>query len=302
MGVTIESKNSEPTQNVYRIRLPMRIQSSKRKKTALNLNIYRNLHHRSLHAQKVNFGKLAKKLLKDLPPLGKIRLHYDVFPETKRRLDIMNVGSVVDKYFSDCLTDEGIVIDDNNIYLDFVSFGFGGLTSKGNEHVLVTITEIEPRKEDHMRTNTVLDLGDFSEDAAKYLESINVTGLMINDDDGEITLTAVMTTDAKVEEPAAPKKRRGGGRPAGSKNKPKDTTNDVESTSESNADSGDGGTTTTSEEKSEGGTSVNTEASNNAKNLFEDSPEGSSKTENTTKEESGDTTSKSKVGSSIFDD
>lgn len=210
---------------VFKIKLPMRIKTSSKKKQALNLNVYRNLHHRSLHAQKREFEKLAKKLLRGIPPLGVITLHYEVFVESKRRLDIMNVGSIVDKYFSDSLTSEGIIKDDDYRNIPRVSFTFGGKVDK--EHVLVTITEIEKRKED-TPMRVLLDQADIQKALTTYVGIMgipNATGIRLKCDAEGIVTAEVTFDETNDDEPpledAKPKKRGRGGRPAGSKNKPK---------------------------------------------------------------------------------
>ncbi len=210
--------------------LPMRVKTSSKKKQALNLNVYRNLHHRSLHAQKKKFEELAKKLLRGIPPLGVITLHYEVCVETKRRLDIMNVGSIIDKYFSDSLTAHGIIRDDDYKNIPRVSFSFGGLVDK--EHVLVTITEIEKRKESKpMRV--LLDKDDIQKALTTYVAGLNIpnaSGVVLSVVSGAITAEVLFDTteteptpeeDTPFDAAPAPKKRGRGGRPAGSKNKPK---------------------------------------------------------------------------------
>ncbi len=201
----------------------MRVRTSSKKKQALNLNVYRNLHHRSLHAQKKKFEELAKKLLRGIPPLGVITLHYDVCVETKRRLDIMNVGSIIDKYFSDSLTAHGIIRDDDYKNIPRVSFAFGGFVDK--EHVLVTITEIEPRS---TPMRVLLDDQDIQKALTTYVHLLNIpnaSGVKITTADGELTAEVMFGPVPDENEPTpdetAPKKRGRGGRPRGSKNLPK---------------------------------------------------------------------------------
>ena len=204
----------------------------------MNLNVYRNLHFRSLSAQKNKFYEVAKKLLRGIPPLGVITLHYEVFVETKRRLDIMNVGSIVDKYFSDTLTSEGVIEDDDFNNIPSVSFAFGGFADK--EHILVTITEIEKRKED-TPMRVLLDQNDIQEALTTYISTLNIpnaAGVKLDVVDGminaEITFLPLtnptapedMATQPEGEVPTKPKRR--GGRPAGSKNKPKNQEKEVD--------------------------------------------------------------------------
>ncbi len=204
----------------------MRVRTSSKKKQALNLNVYLNLHHRSLHVQKKKFEELAKKLLRGIPPLGVITLHYEVCVETKRRLDVMNVGSIIDKYFSDCLTAYGIIVDDDYKHIPRISFSFGGFVD--TEHVLVTITEIE-RRSTPMRV--LLDTADIQKALTTYVDGLsipNANGVQLDYANGVITaevLFGTTETDAPAADPefdnAPPKKRGRGGRPKGSKNLPK---------------------------------------------------------------------------------
>jgi len=200
---------SNPTQRAHSISLPMRIQTSSKKQTALNLNVYRNLHHRSHHALKKKFEKLATDLLGDIPPMGRIRLHYSVCPQTRRRLDIMNVCSVIDKYFSDALTENGIIEDDDYTHLDFVSCGFGGLAPK--EHVLVTITEIEER--DPMKLAMTAELGaeDIKEAIANYVstkvdQEVSPSDVVMNN--ANSATVTVGDAPAATTTPAPKRKRR----------------------------------------------------------------------------------------------
>lgn len=188
----------------------MRIQTSRKKQTALNLNIYRNLHHRSNNALKVKFKELAEKRLKGMPQLGRIRLHYSICPKSKRRLDIGNVGSIVDKFFSDVLTESGIIEDDDFTRLDFVSFGFGGLAKE--EHVLVTITEIEERTNMKLSMTAQLSADDIREAAAAWVSEQTGQAATASDIVLSADVTAVATlgdaTASTTTKPATKVKRR----------------------------------------------------------------------------------------------
>lgn len=250
----------------------------------MNLNVYRNLHFRSLSAQKNNFAKIAKKLLQDIPSMGTIGLHYAVCPGTKRRLDIGNVASIIDKYFSDCLTEYGVIEDDNYKYIPFVSSGFGGLAKE--EHVLVTITEIEPRKKTDMRI--LLDQPDIQQalDNFVYDQGIKgATGVQLSVVDGEVVAEVLIGTAKATpvpEKKTTPAKKGRGGRPAGSKNKPKEPV-DVETTTDSSTDVGSGGTTPTPETEAPV-PAKETEGKSPSKNLFGETPEESSSTKDSAPE------------------
>lgn len=289
---------AEPTQREFKLKLPMRFRTSKKKVTALNLNVYRNLHYRTLTALKHKAQDHGKKLLREakVPPLGRIRLRYQVFIKIKRELDISNVCSIVDKFFSDTLQYAGIIEDDNWKFIDDVSFGFGGLSTE--EHVLVTITEIEPRKGNAMRI--LLDEDEIQkalEDFVATLGLSGVTGVDLNtDDDGNITAEVLMG-----EAKAKPKTKRGGRQP-GSKNKPKEPTEDVDVSGE-DSDAGDGTGDAESAEVGAPADKADTPSkagNSSSKNLFGDEETESSASDSP--EEAEDTPTPTRVKkSSIFD-
>ena len=293
-----------PTHREFKLKLPMRFRTSRKKVTALNLNVYRNLHYRSLTALKHKFQDHGAKLLRDakVPPLGRIRLRYQVFARTKREFDVANICSIVDKFFSDTLQHAGIIEDDNWKFLDDVSFGFGGFATE--EHVLVTITEIEPRKGNAMRI--LLDEDEIQKALEAFVATLGlsgVTGVDLNsDNDGNITAEVLMG-----EAKAKPKTRRGGRKP-GSKNKPKEPEDDVE-TPDEDSDAGDGagdaespegdGSTDEADTPAKAETETKTGKSS-GKNLFGDEETESSASDSP--EESTDTEAPAKVKkSSIFD-
>lgn len=285
------------THREFEIKLPMRFRTSSKKVTALNLNVYRNLHYRSLTALKHKFQDHGKKLLREanIPPLGRIRLRYRVFAKTKREFDIANICSIVDKFFSDTLQHAGIIEDDNWKFLDDVSFGFGGLATE--EHVLVTITEIEPRKGNAMRI--LLDEDEIQKALEAFVATLGLTGVtgvdLTSDDDGNVTAEVLMG-----EAKAKPKTRRGGRQP-GSKNKPKEPVEDVD-VSDEDGDAGDGaGDAEPAEDEApadKADTSTKAGGSS-SKNLFGDEETESSESDSPEESEDAPTTKVKK--SSIFD-
>lgn len=227
----------DPSMRVFVLVLPWTefANQKKTKKEALNLNVYRNLYYRALSAMKKNFDARAKDLIKDgeIPPLGKVWLHYEIHPNQKGRVDTMNVGSIVDKFFSDSLTGAGIIEDDDYTRVVFNSFSFGCVV-KGEAFVKVHITELEPRKERAMRV--LLDEEDIQAALEAYVSERGIsgaTGVKLSAEGGELTaevlfgttLAQTKTTDDE-DQPPKPAKNRGG-RPAGSKNKPKEDSDDV---------------------------------------------------------------------------
>lgn len=121
--------------------LPISIEMGVRKKknVYLNLNVYRNMPFNQNNTLK----KLFKKEVEDLVPnfyFEEFSIHYDIFLPNKLKRDIMNVGSIVDKFFCDTLVELERVPDDNYNYLKDVSFSFGGLSETKIGYVVATIT------------------------------------------------------------------------------------------------------------------------------------------------------------------
>lgn len=118
--------------------LPLSLDVGAKKQVALNLNVYRNLHPYLNNKAKVAFKELALPLLKGIPRQEKIHLHYEFFAPNKARRDLMNVVSVVDKFFSDALPEAGVIDDDHADIVVSTSSAFGGV-DKTNPRIRVTI-------------------------------------------------------------------------------------------------------------------------------------------------------------------
>ena len=247
---------------IFQLKLPMRMETNKGgDKESLNLNIYRNLHFRKLSHQKNAFHRKIDPLLSGFPKLGKISLHYEVNPKTNGRLDTMNVGSIVDKYFSDTLVEAGVILDDDYSNVVFNSFSFG-CVCPNDPHVLVTITEIEPRRNQPMRV--LLDQTEIQQALENFVQTLGLSGItgveLTADADGHINAEIVMGVQ-KLPKPNAPVYRetdssgiivrpKRGGRPLGSKNKPKES-EDVATDGQDSFDSDGTGTPEPTEEEAD---------------------------------------------------
>ena len=216
---------------VFQLKLPMRMKVNKGgDEESLNLNVYRNLHFYKLNHQKKAFHDFVKPLLRGLPSMEAISLHYEINPKGGSRLDTMNVGSIVDKFFSDALVLNQIIPDDDYKHVVGISFSFGSLCPN-DPHVLVTITETQPRKETPMRI--LLDQNEIQQALEAFVATMGLPGasgveLTVNGDEiqAEIimddVISGAVTLPASTNTPTSdqPVKRRGG-RVLGSKNKPK---------------------------------------------------------------------------------
>ena len=97
------------------VMLPRKTRASKR--VSLNMNTYRNLHHRTSNDAKKAYTKLVSEQLIDLDIQTPVEITYKVYKASNRRLDKMNVISVVSKFLLDAITEYGCWEDDNDIHV-----------------------------------------------------------------------------------------------------------------------------------------------------------------------------------------
>ena len=106
---------------IYKIISPLFVtlprKTVKDKRIALNMNTYRNLHHRISNDAKKAYSEALREQLKDLSIQTPVEVTYKVYKGSKRRLDKMNVVSVVSKFLLDSITDYGCWEDDNDDYV-----------------------------------------------------------------------------------------------------------------------------------------------------------------------------------------
>lgn len=120
---------------------PLKVLINRKTPFTINLNQYRNAHHHLLDDAKKDFAEIVKPRLIDIPKLDQIRMSYILYPRTKILCDVANVCSITDKFFSDCLTAEGKIPDDNYNHVIMVAFGFGEI-DKLNPRVDVIIESL----------------------------------------------------------------------------------------------------------------------------------------------------------------
>ena len=89
----------------------------KDKRIALNMNTYRNLHHRISNDAKKAYSEALREQLRNLSIQTPVEVTYKVYKASKRRLDKMNVISVVSKFLLDSITDYGCWEDDSDDYV-----------------------------------------------------------------------------------------------------------------------------------------------------------------------------------------
>jgi len=102
---------------MLRFSVPLFVNVSKNKKFILNLNNYRNAHHRTLGNAKNNFSEIVEGLRLYNKHRGAMqtpaRFHYGYFPASKRSYDRDNIRSIIDKFLGDALINCGMLADDN---------------------------------------------------------------------------------------------------------------------------------------------------------------------------------------------
>jgi len=106
---------------------PLKVNVSKRRHFILNLNGYRNAHYRTLSASKSAFFEAMKSQVKELPGWHRVSVRFTMFPQTKRRMDISNTCSIIDKYLMDVVVALGKLPDDDYRHVIKVSYHYGGV-------------------------------------------------------------------------------------------------------------------------------------------------------------------------------
>ena len=128
---------------MWTIELPLAVQVSSKTWFMLNLNVYRNAHHRTLDKAKKEFTERVMPLVKHLPKLDRVLIAYTLYTPTQRSVDVANVCSIVDKFFSDTLVKAGKLEDDNRKILPIIAFADGGIDNI-NPRVEANIHSIGP--------------------------------------------------------------------------------------------------------------------------------------------------------------
>ena len=111
-----------------KIDLPLEVYYSKKKKFILNLNNYRNAHYRVLSISKRLYSENLVPRLKGFDRFTEpVSLTYTYYARSKRRLDISNPCSIIDKFTCDALVKAEILEDDSFKQIKEVVYKFGGV-------------------------------------------------------------------------------------------------------------------------------------------------------------------------------
>ena len=91
--------------------------TTKDKRVYLNLNVYRNLYHQTNNEVKKAYLEAVKSQLEGKQIKTPVNITYQVFKGSNRKLDKMNVVSIVSKFLLDSVTELGCWPDDNDEYV-----------------------------------------------------------------------------------------------------------------------------------------------------------------------------------------
>ena len=303
--------------DLYQVRIPTYVHVSKKNQKAVNLNVYRNLHHHHLNTQKKNFADEVKPLLRDKPRAERVWIHYTIFAPRNGRLDTMNVGSIADKYFSDTMVEAGKIPDDNMDHIVLSTFSFGGVVPMDG-HVIATVNILKKESE-NMRI--ILDQEDIQNALNAYVKTLNIPNaenaevdLSIDyhhsDSDGDAIVAEVIMGEAKPKNKGGRPRKKPEPNPKVKEevaDAPEESADSSDEGSGSDSDTGGGDDETATSEAGEESTAEETakpetEGKTKKGNLFgdEESPSSDS-TKSETTEKSGASKVKTTKKSSIFD-
>ena len=125
-----------------KIDLPLEVYYTKNKKFILNLNNYRNAHYRTLsNAKKIYADNLVDRI--SYPKYEEpVVLTYTYYAKSKRRLDVSNPCSIIDKFTCDALVKAGVLEDDSSKQIKQVIYKYGGI-DKENPRCELVIKKID---------------------------------------------------------------------------------------------------------------------------------------------------------------
>jgi len=125
-----------------KIDLPLEVYYTKNKKFILNLNNYRNAHYRILsNAKKIYADNLVDRI--SHPKYEEpVVLTYTYYAKSKRRLDVSNPCSIIDKFTCDALVKAGVLEDDSSKQIKKVIYKYGGI-DKENPRCELVIKKID---------------------------------------------------------------------------------------------------------------------------------------------------------------
>lgn len=109
----------------YRFELPL---YGVIKKGAINVNWYRNAHHRESNNAKIKFKQMIQDQLDQFDEIKTpIKIKYTYYKKINNTPDLDNFVGTVKKFFQDALVESGLIEDDNINFIVESSEKYGGL-------------------------------------------------------------------------------------------------------------------------------------------------------------------------------
>ena len=129
----------------FTVRMPITVEIGvrKKKKYYINLNIYRNKIGFLMNNVKKEYHRIAEPLIPQDMKFNKAKIIYTLYLPDKRKRDVGNVLSMVDKYFCDSLVTLGVLEDDNYMHIEEIDFRLGGFDPKERGYVDIIVQEVE---------------------------------------------------------------------------------------------------------------------------------------------------------------
>jgi hypothetical protein len=121
------------------ISLPVAIYK-KGNRYSLNLNQYRNWHYQASNQIKSIFSGIVEDRL-DFVFEGPVMIKYQYYAPNRRKVDLMNVVSVVDKFFQDAMVNKGCIQADDTSIVKRVDARYSGI-DREDPRIDVTIISI----------------------------------------------------------------------------------------------------------------------------------------------------------------
>jgi hypothetical protein len=128
---------------MYTISSPLYIFKNKRlDKWYIHLNNALSLQGRVYNTYKVRYSDQMSDTVSELPVFDKVRLIFTFYPGTKRRCDLSNMCSIIDKFICDVLVRSGKIPDDDYHHIPSIHYEFGSL-DRENPRVDIQIIPIK---------------------------------------------------------------------------------------------------------------------------------------------------------------
>tara|TARA_Y100001937_G_scaffold4488_1_gene5869 strand:+ start:854 stop:1243 length:390 start_codon:yes stop_codon:yes gene_type:complete len=125
---------------IIALSLPLFITNRKNKRKWLTLNNYRNWHYQVSNDIKRQFKSEVLELL-TFKLEGKVKIEYFYFAPDNRTRDLMNVISVIDKFFQDAMVEQCCIESDDLSTVTEVNSCYMGI-DKENPRLDVMITKL----------------------------------------------------------------------------------------------------------------------------------------------------------------